>query len=129
MRPLTGRRWLTRQSTMRRSMIPQSTTIRRRVETTAVLRHVITASRAALGEPRYFAALRQLLVRSPARSRGVSISLDLPAAPEAQWSFAPRFSVGTLWPLKWESRRDGAGMAHTYASNFVHCIFSTKDRC
>jgi putative transposase len=24
--------------------------------------------------------------------------------------------------------RGGATMAHTYASNFVHCIFSTKDR-
>lgn len=27
-----------------------------------------------------------------------------------------------------ESRRDGVTMAHTYASNFIHCIFSTKDR-
>jgi putative transposase len=29
--------------------------------------------------------------------------------------------------LEWESRRDDANMAHTYANNFIHCIFSTKD--
>jgi Transposase IS200 like len=27
-----------------------------------------------------------------------------------------------------ESRRDDTGMPQTYAANFVHCIFSTKDR-
>jgi putative transposase len=26
------------------------------------------------------------------------------------------------------ARRDDASMAHTYASNFIHCIFSTKER-
>ncbi len=30
--------------------------------------------------------------------------------------------------LELESRRDGVTMAHTYASNFIHCIFSTKER-
>jgi REP element-mobilizing transposase RayT len=27
-----------------------------------------------------------------------------------------------------ESRRDGAGMPHTYSSNLIHCVFSAKDR-
>jgi putative transposase len=27
-----------------------------------------------------------------------------------------------------ESRRDDAAMGHTYDANFIHCIFSTKDR-
>lgn len=42
---------------------------------------------------------------------------------------APRFNVGSA-VRNWsgESRRDGASMAHTYASNFIHCIFSTNDR-
>jgi putative transposase len=30
--------------------------------------------------------------------------------------------------IEWKSRRDDASMAHTYASNFIHCIFSTKER-
>ena len=30
--------------------------------------------------------------------------------------------------IEWESRRDDGSMAHTCASNFIHCIFSTKNR-